>query len=645
MDESRSEILAGIQELRAKAAKQLTGNEYYMVVQQLDTLASSPELGGDLAQSFLGLIQSRLNAGSLFRDFNGLKSTVAASAEPSDQKLSAGSGDPEVPSPAETPAEPSSPPPEEPSLPDSPAEPAPSPGPDIPSPPGSPGGPSAPPPEVPRDQDAHPDGHLITPKANSFGTPQATGAISLYNVETGEFVTNSMPEKSAAETFSPLSSEKDAVSAQGGLTTASDAARLLVNRNLTGNAYYQAASIIMAIRNLPQSASVGEVISKPNDFSQALALLREQAGALSGAAREEAESLIGSLQGVVMPQSGTAGGFSAADDTGANTGAETVTESGQTSEPEPAEMPTKVEVNLSDAPDPEPDPGPRTGFDDLAETSWHRVKDVDRTERNPGPSLNGSSAPHPAAAATIPAERPVPDDVTPEIAEPKEPDLSASATTMSQDNGEAFNDGGSESRSSEPSETGRVESAGTDFAIPGNDQSSREPQNGHQTEAFSEATVSAQAEDIANTPADEAVPPEPQALNSDPADTPTPEDKETFTLLQEAQTVIESTAEELVSKTDDAIAAVLPMKEAENAGEADSPPDETRHESDPSSQSQESVSEETTEVKQSDQPARSEYAASGSSSDETIAASPAADNKQTQEPAKAGFFSRLFGLR
>ncbi len=633
MDESRSEILTGIQELRAKAAKQLTGNEYYMVAQQLDTLASSPELGGDLAQSFLDLIQSRLNAESLFRDLNGLTAGIEADVKPSDRMVSAGAGDPEIPSPAETPAEPSSPPPEEPSIPDSPAEPAPSPGPDIPSPPGSPGGPSAPP-EIQHGEAANPDGRLITPKANSFGTPQATGAISLTSVTTDGEIAPNVPTDMTSGGFPPISSGNGVAPAQGGLMTAAEAARVLVNQNLTGNAYYQAANLIMAIRNLPQSASAGEAISKPNDFNEALALLREQAGTLSGAAREEAASLAASLQAVVMPQSESATGLASADDTRSNAASAAVTESTQTSEP--AEIPTQAKINLSDAPDPEPDPGPRTGFDNLAETSWHRVKDVDRAERNPEPSLNGSSAPQAVAAAATPADRPIPisSEATPEIAEPLEPDFSTSATTLSQDNGKAFNDGGSESLSSEPSEAGRFESAGTDFAISGDDQPSSEPQSSHQAEAVSETAISAEAEVVTNPP----------PIEADPVGTATSQGAETSTLLQEAQAVIESTAEELVSKTDDAIAAVLPMREAENPAEAANPPDEIQPEFDPASQSHESVAEETTEIRQADQPAEAEHTASDSASEEAIPAA-TAENKQMQEPAKGGFFSRLFGLR
>ena len=60
MDEGHSEIYTSIQELRAEAAKRLVGNEYDMVVQQLDMLANSPELAGSLAQSILDSIKSRL---------------------------------------------------------------------------------------------------------------------------------------------------------------------------------------------------------------------------------------------------------------------------------------------------------------------------------------------------------------------------------------------------------------------------------------------------------------------------------------------------------------------------------------------------------------------------------------------------------
>ncbi len=168
MEDSRSEIIAGIRELRAKAAEQLTGNTYYMIVQQLNSLENNTELNGDLARSVLSLIEARIDSeGTL----------VAATG-----------GDPEVPNTPDSPAEPSTPStPEEPSVPDSPAQPSPSPMPDIPSPPGSPSEPSTPP-EIPtQGQQAEGDvDHIITPRANSFGMPQPTVAISLTSIETAD---------------------------------------------------------------------------------------------------------------------------------------------------------------------------------------------------------------------------------------------------------------------------------------------------------------------------------------------------------------------------------------------------------------------------------------------------------------------------
>jgi hypothetical protein len=60
MGEGRSEIIAGIRDLRAKAAAQLTGNAYYMIVQQLDSLERSADLNDEAAYSIYKTISQVL---------------------------------------------------------------------------------------------------------------------------------------------------------------------------------------------------------------------------------------------------------------------------------------------------------------------------------------------------------------------------------------------------------------------------------------------------------------------------------------------------------------------------------------------------------------------------------------------------------
>ena len=61
MDNGSADIIAGIKELRAKVEAQLTGNDYYMIAQQLDALAASTETPNAAAKSLLNSIELRLN--------------------------------------------------------------------------------------------------------------------------------------------------------------------------------------------------------------------------------------------------------------------------------------------------------------------------------------------------------------------------------------------------------------------------------------------------------------------------------------------------------------------------------------------------------------------------------------------------------
>ena len=72
MDNGGSSIIGVIRELRAKAAEQLSGNSYYMVVQQLDALTSIPDLTPEMAEPVIGPI-----AGSAI---SGVRSGILVSA-------------------------------------------------------------------------------------------------------------------------------------------------------------------------------------------------------------------------------------------------------------------------------------------------------------------------------------------------------------------------------------------------------------------------------------------------------------------------------------------------------------------------------------------------------------------------------------
>lgn len=383
MDNARADIIAGIRELRAKVAEQLTGNDYYMIVQQLDSLAANAELSDDAARSMMSLVSAKLQGGA--------------------PGISAAGG-PEVPSPPDTPAQPDTPStPEEPVIPDSPAQPDNVPGPDVPSPPSSPAEPPPAPPEISASAAAFGTEapiQIIKPRANSFGLPQATVGVRF----------DEAAERPAAPT--------------DGWTSAVLAARTLVEQSLSGNSYYAAANLLGQLQILPPAAGRSEVV-RPDEFEGALALLRREAAHLTGTAHDEAARIIAALGHVLIPP--------------------VVDKPAEAAEPE---LFASVEPQ-AEAAMPEPDIGPRTGFDDLADAAWRRVQQVSAADVRPAGALNGASPPPIAVEAEAAAPAPVAPAVEAQDAGAAIT-AEAPAELMQQDNGEAFNDGGFESRSSEP---------------------------------------------------------------------------------------------------------------------------------------------------------------------------------------------------
>ena len=424
MDKGDADIIAGIRELRAKAAAQLTGNDYYMIVQQLDSLAASAELSEDSARSVLTLIGARLGGGA-----------PAVSA----------AGGPEIPEIPDTPAQPDAPStPDVPVVPDSPAHPGGSPGPEIPSPPSSPAEPPTPP-EVSaapvRAAGSDEPVQIVSPSANSFGMPQATVAL-----RHPELAVPSAPPAAEPETAPEVA---PATNLTGGLGSAVMAARTLIEEKLSGNSYYAAATLLGQLQILPPIAGGGEV-DRPDNFEGALALLRREAERLTGIAHEEATRVIAALEDVLM-------------------------------RPSIAEKPAEAAAPQPAAPQAvaaEPEPEPRTGFDDLAEAAWQRVRQVSAADPVPA-SLNGSS--HPAYAADSHSADPAPAAL-------------AQTATMAQDIGEAFNDGGSESRSSEPCYLNERELAAAQPAASDHQEPAAEGRAEAASETERQAAASAEAE-------------------------------------------------------------------------------------------------------------------------------------------------------
>jgi hypothetical protein len=338
---------------------------------------------------------------------------------------------------------------------------------------------------------------IITPRANSFSAPQATVAISFATVEDGEAAdSNGEPPRLT------------------GLGTAADAALALARTQLSGNDYYTVANLLGTLRQLPGAPlEGGDAATPPGDFNGLLAVLRQEAGKLSGAAQDQATQLIGSLEGLLAPV------------------------------PEQAAEAVQAETATSEAPPAEP-AAPLTGFDKLADASWRRVEEVTQAERAQAQSLNGSAPPRAQAAPTAmpePTATPVesaqpetapqqPQPATPAAPPPVQPEQAATpqqATTpapvepkptpagappirpaqaatpaaaepMAEDMGEALNDGGSERRSSEPCYAGEFDDKLSATAADHQPASEKTEQA---AEAAGETALSAEAETLSGADA------------------------------------------------------------------------------------------------------------------------------------------------
>ena len=227
MDNGRADIIAGIRELRAKAAEQLTGNDYYMIVQQFDSLAADAELSDDAARSMFSL--------------------VSAEAARRACRYPIGGG-PEVPGRRTRPPSPIRPPPPRSRSSPSPAQPDKSPGPDIPSPPSSPAEPPTPS-EIPTHRRhvrcvrrTHPDDQ---PESQLLRRGTSDGRRPL-------------PRPEAPDEALPADAGPAARSASG-LDGAVMAVRTLVEQNLSGNSYYAAANLLGQLQILPPAAEGGEI--------------------------------------------------------------------------------------------------------------------------------------------------------------------------------------------------------------------------------------------------------------------------------------------------------------------------------------------------------------------------------------------------
>lgn len=227
MDNSRSEISTEVRELRARAAEQLSGNEYYMISQQLDSLENSPELTGETAQSVLEMLRARLG--------------LAEGASPAADSAAAASGATE-----------------------------------------------------PESASGNQDHAVITPRANSFGMPQATGAISFASEPEGEG--ESGPD-TAGETAEPAVPPL----AMSRLQAAAAATHRLATEHLDGNRYYMAANLLDGLRNLPAADRKGESITVPESLDDAVALLRQEIEQLGSIAKDQAAPMVVSLQALFAP--------------------------------------------------------------------------------------------------------------------------------------------------------------------------------------------------------------------------------------------------------------------------------------------------------------------------------------------------------
>jgi hypothetical protein len=586
MEESRTEIIAGIRELRAKAIEQLTGNEFYMIAQQLDLLENSANLSDETTRSLYQSIQTRLDA-----------AVPSASAA------------------------------ENPEAPTASAE-------DGPQP-------------------------IISPRANSFSAPQATAAVSFATDEE----TDADEDQATAEETAPAA-------LQGGLRGAADAVCRLAQQELSGNRYYIAVSLLGALRDLPGAAT-----NAPSDGSEPLALLRQEAGHLSGDARGEAERLTQLVGLIFAAERGTPLTETAQETPAAPAQAELRADAAAEPEPEPEpEAKPETLAPLQAPPKPE---GPLTGFDRLAQASWERVEAVIEAERTPPQGLNGITPPQPSATTEA------------QVAEPVEQPAAApapvSSEAASQDKGEAFDDGGSERRSSEPCYAGEFEQSAFFSATPADHEPAGDETIGQTAEAQGETAIPAETKAVTETePGTEAVS-APAAAETSPERAEAaleesaavaepgagteeeivrtevePEPAEA-TLTVVTETVVEAVdtitvqSEQVASAEAEPQTSETPAATPDTAATvtAESPPEET---SAAPAASEEETSEATAELSAAEQPPALEVgtAKETQTAPEAPAASSAAGDaeetkaeaeKTPEKRSRAGFLSRLFGGR
>jgi hypothetical protein len=212
--------------------------------------------------------------------------------------------------------------------------------------------------------------------------------------------------------------------------------------------------------------------------------LRQEVGKLGGMALEEGQRLMSALEAMIEPSPAAIEHPAPAD---IEPAAALRTPAPESAEAEPVSAGEAVAVPQESAEEEsEDDAGPRTGFDELAELSWRRVQQVTEMDHQASHGLNGATAPvsahsapeheaaqeqAPAPAFAQPVAEPQPElepEHAPASAQAFELETAAMATptplhaaaeppqepdapdAMARDIAEALNDGGSESRSSEP---------------------------------------------------------------------------------------------------------------------------------------------------------------------------------------------------
>jgi hypothetical protein len=269
-----------------------------------------------------------------------------------------------------------------------------------------------------------------------------------------------------------------------GLQAAVDAARAHVETHFSGNCYYGLSNLLGQLRDLTPPGVSGEPLAPVSDLAGALASLRQEVGKLGGMALEEGQRLMSALEAMIEPSPAAIEHPAPAD---IEPAAALRTPAPESAEAEPVSAGEAVAVPQESAEEEsEDDAGPRTGFDELAELSWRRVQQVTEMDHQASHGLNGATAPvsahsapeheaaqeqAPAPAFAQPVAEPQPElepEHAPASAQAFELETAAMATptplhaaaeppqepdapdAMARDIAEALNDGGSESRSSEP---------------------------------------------------------------------------------------------------------------------------------------------------------------------------------------------------